>query len=534
MTLPAQGALAQKLQAALNSRQQRNIRRRLPNPEISIPAGTHQTLPATPASPSLSTPTHNAHADGSGSTNGDTARNAIIDFSSNDYLSLSTSPHLRTHFLSKLASVPPTQPILGSGGSRLLVNGILHANLERRLLRFFGGAEAALLFNSGYDANVGLFSSLPQEGDVALVDEYVHASVHDGLRASRLVRARPRAKGNSDPYYTFSHNSVVSFHQALLSLLRAHPSLKSGHASLFVAVESLYSMDGTFAPLKEIVEILDQELPLGNGYLIVDEAHATGVYGPQGKGRVVELGLESKVLVRLHTFGKALAATGAVIITNTLIRDFLLNYARSLIYTTSLSNTNIIAADASFDMLTDGTSTQLANHLFTLSSHLLTSLYTLLPSVPPHLLSLPSHLSPPSPSPSPSPHAHTGTLPTPLPPIIPLLTSHAHALSAFLLTHYNINARPITWPTVPKGKDRIRVCLHAGNTVREVERLVEGLRRWVGERTAAEEREKERERELAGERDRSGRRDRDRRVQSGGVGRSETGGAGIVAFQSKL
>ncbi|KAJ7841774.1 pyridoxal phosphate-dependent transferase [Mycena leptocephala] len=328
-----------------------------------------------------------------------------IDFSSNDYLSLASSPTLRDVFLKKLRDAPD---ILGSGGSRLLVNGQAHSALEARLAQFFG-SPAAILFNSGFDANVGFFSCVPQIGDVVVYDEYIHAS----------------------------HNSMLAFRALLTKLLNERPELQSGQSSVFVAVESLYSMDGTFAPLVEIVEILDECFPQRNGYLVVDEAHSTGIYGPQGRGRVAQLGLEDKVLARLHTFGKALAATGAIILTSPLIRDYLLNYARSLIYTTSLSYANIIAADSSFDMLTDGTAQQLSKKVLGLSH--------------------------------------------PRIPIIPIMTTCPRPLSAHLL-HLGMNARPITWPTVPKGKDRVRVCLHAGNTTSDVDRLIEGMLQWLGEK----------------------------------------------------
>ncbi|KAG5730712.1 putative 8-amino-7-oxononanoate synthase/2-amino-3-ketobutyrate coenzyme A ligase, partial [Termitomyces sp. T112] len=279
--------------------------------------------------------------------------------------------------------------------------------------------EAALLFNSGFDANVGFFSCIPQPGDAVIYDEYIHASVHDGMRASRVTEA----------LYPFKHNDLASFKHVLEQVKRAH-----SNASVFVAVESLYSMDGTFAPLKEIAEALEGQ----NVYLVVDEAHATGIYGPQGRGRVAELGLENKVLARLHTFGKALAATGAVILTSTLIRDYLLNYARSLIYTTSLSNVNIIAADCSFDLLADGTASQLASNLLDLSVYFTSYLRSRLANIPTALLSLPDNINSPRCPPS---------------PIIPVMTSYPRPLSAALRA-LGMNARPITWPTVPKGKDR--------------------------------------------------------------------------------
>ncbi|KAJ6501887.1 pyridoxal phosphate-dependent transferase [Mycena sanguinolenta] len=417
----AETSLEAQLISALHSRDERSIRRRLPEPStFSSSVG-------------------------------------LIDFNSNDYLSLASSASLRDRFLSKLRDAPD---ILGSGGSRLLVNGLAHSALEARLAQFFK-SPAAILFNSGFDANVGFFSCVPQVGDVVVYDEYIHASVHDGIRASRARGA----------HYPFEHNSIPQFRALLIKLLDERPDLKSGQSSLFVAVESLYSMDGTFSPLTEIVHTLDEYFPQRNGYLVVDEAHSTGIYGPQGRGRVAQLGLEDKVLARLHTFGKALAATGgkSVILTSTLIRDYLLNYARSLIYTTSLSFANIIAADSSFDMLADGTAAQLSKKMLDLSQYFVEELRTRLRGVPIHLLSLPVHL-------------HHSSLAS---PIIPIMTTRPRPLSAHLLS-LGMNARPITWPTVPKGKDRVRVCLHAGNTKCDVDRLIEGMMQWAQTEQIAE------------------------------------------------
>lgn len=254
---PAMPTLDVKLAAALKSREERQIRRRLSDPKSD---------------------------------------EDLVDFHTNDYLSLATSQDLRSRFLQKLQTAPS---VLGSGGSRLLVNGEGHHALEARLAAFFGSPKA-LLFNSGFDANVGFFSCVPQSGDVIVYDEYIHASVHDGFRSSRA----------RDSTFPFAHNSLNAFGELLLQLLKERPGLLSGEQSLFLAVESLYSMDGTVAPLVQMVEMLETLFPKGNGYLVVDEAHATGVYGPQGKGIVALLGLERRVLARLHTFGKALAGSG--------------------------------------------------------------------------------------------------------------------------------------------------------------------------------------------------------------------------------
>jgi len=160
--------LETSLKKGLTSRSQRSILRRLPNPD---------------------------HAPSSSSS--------FIDFTSNDYISLATSPVLRTKFLKNLSEAPN---VLGSGGSRLLVNGRAHATLEERLAKFFNADAAALLFNSGFDANVGFFSCIPQAGDVLVHNEYIHASVHDGMRASRV---------KPDEILPFEHNSVDDFRRVL-------------------------------------------------------------------------------------------------------------------------------------------------------------------------------------------------------------------------------------------------------------------------------------------------------------------------------
>ncbi|KAG9003063.1 hypothetical protein FRB90_011251, partial [Tulasnella sp. 427] len=221
----------------------------------------------------------------------------LVDFSSNDYLSLSTNPDLRKKFLEKLSN---TQLILGSGGSRLLDgNTSAHFNLETRLKDFFNG-PSALLFNSGFDANVALFSTLPQPGDIIIIDSLIHASVWDGCRSSR---AREQIS-------TFEHNHLESLEEKIQEAWSRHEGVRAGENTVFIGVETLYSMDGDFAPLRGVADLVEKTLPKGNGFLIVDEAHATGLYGPSGKGLVAALGLEDRIPVRLHTFGKALASNG--------------------------------------------------------------------------------------------------------------------------------------------------------------------------------------------------------------------------------
>jgi 8-amino-7-oxononanoate synthase len=220
-----------------------------------------------------------------------------IDFSSNDFLSLSNSSTLRDLYLHELAARPEFP--LGSGGSRLLDGNSKYAEALEKDIAAFHGAEDGLLCNSGFDANAGLFSVLPQPGDIVVYDSYIHASVHDGMRASR-------AGAN----FAFMHNCVADLRAVLKRCIDSDEKFSSGRRSVFIAVEAIYSMDGDVAPLREIVEAVTDLLPNGNGHIIVDEAHSTGVLGPQGRGLVSALGLEDKITIRLHTFGKAMACNG--------------------------------------------------------------------------------------------------------------------------------------------------------------------------------------------------------------------------------
>ena len=219
------------------------------------------------------------------------------DLFSNDYLSLTRDPTLRIAALDRLSDA---DLIMGSGGSRLMNgNTSAHVAFETRMKDFFG-APAALLCNSGYDANVAFWRSIPQIGDAIIFDELVHASTRDGMGECRAKNA----------LYPFKHNSVASFRACLLRVLAEHSEVSAGRATVFVAVESLYSMDGDFAPVREIVQVTDSLVPRRCSHIVVDEAHSTGIFGPQGRGLVALLGLTGRVNTILHTFSKARAASG--------------------------------------------------------------------------------------------------------------------------------------------------------------------------------------------------------------------------------
>ncbi|KAA8570974.1 hypothetical protein EYC84_000349 [Monilinia fructicola] len=339
-----------------------------------------------------------------------------IDFSSNDFLSLSTSPLLHNEYLSLLhthLSPPSSQdgsptsssnsnpPTLGSTGSRLLTgNSPLALDLESQISQFHRSpylGQGALLFNSGFDANSAFFACVPQKEDVVVYDEQIHASVH------------------------------------------------------------------------EVVEVVEENFGLGGvteggrGYVVVDEAHSTGVYGPEGRGLVCEVELEGKIFARLHTFGKALAGNGAIILTTPLVRHYLLNYARPLIYSTSLSTPSLHLIAASYSLLLSSATVPLQSHLQSLSLHF-KSLLSLMPSSS-YLKPQPQHLSP-----------ETENLNWT--PIFSLETPEPRQLATYC-QKAGYNVRPIMSPTVKKGSERVRVCLHSGNTIEELEGLVKCVRAWI-------------------------------------------------------
>jgi 8-amino-7-oxononanoate synthase len=224
--------------------------------------------------------------------------NTAPDLFSNDYLSLATNAELRASFLSQCAR---HSHLFGSTGARLLTgNSTELIALEKRLADFFG-APSALMFNSGYDANVAFFSAVPGPKDILIMDELIHASAQDGITTSRLK------KGN---IYSFRHNNMASFQTCLSYVLDRHPEIKARKVTLFIAVESLYSMDGTFCPLRELLDIAESQVPKESLHVVIDEAHATGLFGPQGRGLAAALGVVDRVQSFVHTFGKARAFSG--------------------------------------------------------------------------------------------------------------------------------------------------------------------------------------------------------------------------------
>lgn len=261
-----------------------------------------------------------------------------VDFASNDYLGLANDPRLKRAILSAIERGVP----VGAGGSRLLRgNQDEHAMLEEDAARFFG-CEAALWFSSGFAANSALISTLPQKGDLIVYDSLIHASAHEGMRLARADRA------------VAQHNDPQSFAD-VIGKWRA----KGGTGMAWIAVESLYSMDGDIAPLDDLMALADE---IG-AVLLIDEAHATGVFGPEGRGLAAHLEGRENVIT-LRTCGKALGCEGALVCGSSVVRDMLINRGRGFIFSTAPSP--LMAAAVREALLICATEPERRSRLFTL------------------------------------------------------------------------------------------------------------------------------------------------------------------------
>ncbi len=340
-----------------------------------------------------------------------------VDFTSNDYLSLARSGTLAT----KISVTVDAQTGHGAAGSRLLAGNTAQAEALETYLAGFYHAETALLFNGGYMANVGLLACLPQPGDVLLTDELIHASLIDGARLSKATRLR------------FAHNSLADLAAKLSQTSPAH--------RVFVVVESLYSMDGDQAPLAEIAALCATH----HAALIVDEAHASGVYGPGGAGLTVGGGLTGLVFARIHTFGKALGVHGAAVVGPAPLRTYLINHARSFIYATALPPHDLTAIWLAHEqLLAEPHRAERLHDLvayFTQKSRLVAPGATWLPSTSPI----------------------QGV-------VVPGNAAVRRVALAAQQAGYDV--RPIVSPTVAAGQERIRICLHAHNTEADIDGLL--------------------------------------------------------------
>jgi 8-amino-7-oxononanoate synthase len=346
-------------------------------------------------------------------------QSTLIDFCSNDYLGFARSPVLNSKIDEEIKRIGIITN--GAAGSRLLTGNFAYAEDLEQYIADLHQNEAGLIFNSGYDANVGLFSSLPQRGDTIITDELIHASIIDGARLSYANR------------YTFKHNNLFSLEE----------KLKQAKGNCYIVIESVYSMDGDSPPIDEILQLTDKY----NANLIIDEAHAVGLYG----FGLVDGGIRHRVFARIVTFGKALGCHGAIVLGSKLLREYLINFARSFIYTTAAPFHQLVSAKMAYELLqqsSEETEYLKKNIKIFKESINNNDLYPLINS-----------------------NSAIQCL---------ILKSNEKAkLLAADLQNQGLDVRPILSPTVPFGYERIRICLHSFNTADEIVLLTNRINKFI-------------------------------------------------------
>ncbi len=350
---------------------------------------------------------------------------SMVDFSSNDYLGFAKSEVLFENAHQYLIKHKIIQN--GSTGSRLLSGNHNLYNIFEKVLCEFHNSESALVFNSGYDANLGFFSTLPQRGDVILYDELIHASIRDGLKMSD-------AKS-----YKFKHNDLADLENLIGKYQRT--------SEIYVVTESVFSMDGDSPDLIALAK-------LGKKYyfrLIIDEAHAVGVFGENGVGKVQELHIEDAVFARIITFGKAIGCHGAAILGSQNLKAYLVNFCRSFIYTTALPPHTLVTLNSAYLILpkTEALKVLHENVAFFKSEIVrlgLTSLFIDSDSA-----------------------IHCCVI----------SGNETVKTIAGQLINKGFDVKPILSPTVPLEKERLRFCLHSYNSHQEISEVLSTLATFV-------------------------------------------------------
>lgn len=339
---------------------------------------------------------------------------SLVDFSSNDYLGFAQDENL--HQLATQAAMLEPKKLNGATGSRLISGNSITIEETEKFISKFHEAESALIFNSGYDANLGLLSALPQKGDTIITDELVHASIIDGARLSHANR------------YKFAHNNCADLEQ----------KLKIAKGIIYVVVESIYSMDGDLAPLQEIASLCQTY----KANLIVDEAHALGIFGKFGCGLVQHLNLTNATFARVVTFGKALGCHGAAVLGSSALRSYLINFSRSFIYTTALPPFQIALIRAGYQSITE---TNATNQIQKKIAHFKANATRL--------------------------NLAISTNPSAIQYLLVGNGQKAKEIS-HTLAQNGYYVRPILSPTVAHGTERLRICLHTFNSNKQIEDLL--------------------------------------------------------------
>lgn len=406
-----------------------------------------------------------------------------LDFSSNDYLGLARDYEQKRRVDSRYQSLlkfqqqthQDQQPSLGATGSRLLSGDSSFARQLEQRLALWHNRPAALLFNSGYDANVAVMSCLPC--DIFLFDEYAHNSLRMGMRLSQSAKNHNHANINQTKVLgaveessgaSFQHNCVKDLRRKL-ETIQTTQHHKSNDYRVLIVVESVYSMDGDVAPLKAM---LDLAYAFG-ALVLVDEAHGIGIFGNEsrGTGVLTQLGLEGHPALAgsIHTFGKAAGCHGAVVCGSVALRQYLWNYGWPLIYSTSLPLHSLVAIECSYETMTSPRGKVLRKH-----TQDLVYLFRRL---------LQARLRLGSPGTRQNQNSNSVYLLPSTSPIQALVlpTNGNQACTEFCLRVWQISQHtlrlyPIKSPTVPEGMERIRIILHGHNTTAEVYTLVECIR----------------------------------------------------------
>lgn len=346
-----------------------------------------------------------------------TVNQLLVDFSSNDYLGFSRSAYIKQQVDIEYNTLKSTKN--GATGSRLLSgNSTLYEDLEH-LLAETHYAEAALLFNSGFDANVGLIATVVQTNDVIFYDELVHASIHQGMQLSgaKLI--------------AFRHNDLDD--------LAGKLKTETNYEIAFIITESVFSMEGDMPDLKQLANLA----AIYKAELIIDEAHATGLFGRNGAGLCNVAEIEKMCFARVYTFGKAIGSHGAVVVGSQKLKDYLVNFSKSFIYSTALDTHNLLTVKHSYLLLQKTINQQIkVNNLINYFNKKNNSIKTKFNLV------------------------GEG-------PIFGIVVSgneNCRKIATYLQNH-GLDIRPIVSPTVPKNTERLRIILHSYNSETEIDLL---------------------------------------------------------------
>ncbi len=358
--------------------------------------------------------------------------NDLIDFASNDYIGFANNETIfhETHQLLLDKGIK----VNGATGSRLLSGNHALYNETEDFISQFHQAEAALIFNSGYDVNIGFFGSVPQRNDVILYDELCHASIRDGIQMSN-------AKS-----YKFLHNDLEELEKLITKY--QIPTDNRQPTTVYIVTESVFSMDGDSPNLGELIKLAEKY----SAYVVIDEAHALGVFGENGEGLIQSLGLQHSIFARIITFGKGLGCHGAAVLGSNELKSYLVNFARSFIYTTALSPHAVATILQSY-------------------KHLLKQKVT--------MQKLKSNII----------FFNQEKMRLGLKPLFVYSKSAIQCAiipgnervknSATQLQQKGFDVRPILSPTVPEGQERLRFCLHSYNSESEITNVLELLSTFV-------------------------------------------------------